>query len=173
MNASKKVKIIVGYCAVAAVAVLVAFALLTPDPSDQELIKRALEDSIQASKEGRSGSVIELLSRNFTVNEQRVGSFRDVARIIRDQKPDVEIANWQPTVQGDKAEIVTLVTVKLGFPLRQDVRLAEVRLQFEREPATKWLFVPSKAWKLKNVDVPDSTLGDLSSQFGGLRFGTE
>ncbi len=138
-----------------------ALFLTMPGASDAQLIREALEESIRAGKEGRPGSVLDLLSREFTINEREVGSYRDVARAIRDARPDVEIENWAADISAETAVMVTPVKVKLRGPLAFEARLAEVRLEFRKETGTKWLVIPTRTWKLHRVQVPEWAIRDL------------
>lgn len=129
-------------------------------PSDEALIKEALRDSIQAGKEGRPGSVLDLLTRDFELDNQQIVSDREVARFIRDSKPDVDIENWEPIVDGDRAQLETAISIKVGLPLNQTITLPNVRLTFRKERAARWLIFPGAKWRLSRAD----TRGSLPSQ---------
>lgn len=136
---------------------LAQIAMLRKGPSDEEQIRGALKESIQASKEGRSGGVLELLSDQFTINEQTLGGSRDIARVVRDMKPDVEVENWAPAVRGDSATLITPVKLSLSGLVPMSVQIPEVRMEFRKEDAMSWLVFPTKKWKLRRVRVsPDS-----------------
>lgn len=142
----------VGVLALAAAGFL-AYQAFGPQRPDAELIREALAESIQAGKEGRAGGVLELLSNEFKINDQTVASFRDIARVVRDYKPDVEVTNQEPVVQGDTAAIVSPVKIKTGFPLNRTFTVPNVRMEFRKESGTKWLIVPTKVWRLHRVTL--------------------
>lgn len=127
---------------------LAAFAFFQDSGSDAEQIRKALDESILAAKEGRSGSVLELLSRDFRFNNQAMGPGRQVAEFIRDAHPDVTISEGEPIVDGDQAIIESAVSIKLGAPLNTTFELPKVRLQFRKERAAKWLIFPGHQWRL-------------------------
>src|SRR5205823_5873078 len=118
----------VGVCALAGI---VWFGM-RQRPSDAEQIRTALSESIKAGKEGRPGSVMELLGKNFSVNDQVYGTHTNVAQFIRDKKPDIEIADPTPKIDGDTATITSAATVSLSLPqFKIDVR--QVTLHFKKE----------------------------------------
>lgn len=157
------------------VALLVLrFTLFAPQPDDQALIAQALKESIEASKEGRAGGVLDLLSRKFKINEQAPGRF-DIAKFIREHKPDVTVYNKTAIVSGDTARIDTPVEVKLSY-LNQnfDQRIDNVTLIFQKEEAHKFLVIPTTAWRLTDVEVPNNSIplnfpsDSFVSGFGGF-----
>lgn len=150
-----------------AVALLafVGYGLFAPSPSDEEQIKAALAESLKAGKEGRPGSVLELLSRNFKVNEEQVVGRRDIGQYIRDYKPNIEIRNQTPTVSGDSAEIVSPAKVSISVPpVSIDIR--QVTLGFKKEHTTRMLIFPAKDWKLESVTVPEEVVGEVMATAG-------
>lgn len=131
--------------------------------SDTEAIRQALADSIQASREGRPGGVMDKLSDNISYNGQNEGGYqRDIARYIKTSKPDVEVENMDPVVTGDEATIVSPVQLTLSL-LGQSVtkQIKEVTLVFRKEPEREFLIIPTVKWKLAEVRVPDSSVQDL------------
>jgi hypothetical protein len=151
----------IGLLAVAAVAAIVLVSR-SGGESDSEQIRQALVESIESSKEGRPGSVLDLLSKEFTLNDEAPPSVREIARIVRDARPKVEIANWTAEIRGDTAEMVTDVTLSLSGPFQISTKLPEVHLEFEKESTVKWLVIPAKQWKLKRVYVPASALANFT-----------
>lgn len=125
--------------------------------SDQVLIERALDESIQASKEGRPGGVMDFLSRELTFNEQQVGNWREVSRFIREQRPDVEVQDRKVVLLGDdRAEMrspVRLSLKVLGFS--QSVTIPEVRIEFEKESGRRYVVFPDRRWRVVRVHAPD------------------
>jgi hypothetical protein len=133
---------------------------LSNRPSDQVLIERALDEAIQASKEGRPGGVLDLLSANLKVNDQLIGaSNREIANFVRDQKPDVKVLEPSARIIGEEGRIVSLVDLDLGILGVR--RLKEVTMIFRREEATELVFIPTTKWRLVEVRVPDSTISDF------------
>lgn len=152
------------FVGVAALA-FVGYGLFAPQPSDEDLIKTALADSLRAGKEGRPGSVLELLSQNFTVNNAGSPGRGAIAKAIKDYKPDIEISNQSPTISGSSARIESPAKVSVSLPpMSLDIR--QVNLDFQREDGRRLLFFPARAWKLTNVTVPDEIVNELSAGFG-------
>jgi hypothetical protein len=157
--------------AVSALLVL-RFVIFAPQPDDQALIAQALSDSLKAGKEGRPGGVLEILSRKFRINEQSPGRF-DIAKFIRENKPDVTVLNKAAVVSGDTARIETPVEVKISFLNQKfDQRIENVTLIFEKEESHKFLVIPTTAWRLTDVDVPNHSIPmnfpPMGGGFGGF-----
>ena len=158
----KKVAWVAGIVLVLLIAVRVAIGF-GASPSDQAQIQKALQDSIQASKEGKPGGVMDLLSSQIKFNQQDAGgNMGSVAQFIKNQRPDVEVTNQQAIVTGDTAQITSPVNLKLDFLGQQrTVHLKNVVLIFKREATTHWLILPSKTWKLAEIDAPDAGEADF------------
>lgn len=146
---------------------------------DKKLIREALAESIQASKEGRPGGVMDKISDKLTVNNEqfRKGQIFDV---IRDMKPDVEVLQQDPVVMGDEAQITSPVRLKLKLPIGNgsafDQTIQDVTLVFAKESATEWLVIPTTKWRLKEVRLPDNVMSQISGlgnlgSLGGFGFG--
>jgi hypothetical protein len=151
---------------VAVAGIAVHFLFFAKGTSDAEQIRQALRESIDAGKEGRAGSVLDLLSRQFSVNDSIAPTAREIARVVRDAKPDVEIENWEPVIRGDTATLVTPVLLSLGMPFRVSLRVPEVRMEFQKENSVKWLIIPAKQWKLRRVRVPEESLREMAASSG-------
>lgn len=134
-------------------------------PSDEELIKQALDDAILASKEGRPGGVLEFISQKFTVNDEQYAD-RDIAKTIKDLRPNVEVENPTPTIQGDRATIVSPVRLSVTLP-PVGTKLSQVTIKFERESGFKWLVIPTKKWRMVQVEMPEHVVEEVKSQFSG------
>ena len=136
----------------------------TRHEDDKTLIQRALAESIQASKEGRPGGVMDKLSDNLKFNGQNEGGNQnEIARYIRSSKPDVTVDNTDPVVDGDEAKIVSPVTLTLSLLGQSTSRhMKEVTIVFRKEESREWLFIPTRRWKLAEVQVPESSVADLS-----------
>jgi hypothetical protein len=129
-------------------------------PDDQKLIQAALADAVEASKEGRPGGVIDLLSKNLKVNEQEVGTnMRQVADFVRKQKPDVEVLEPRAQITGEEGRIVSPVELDLGLLGKRTLK--EVTMIFRKEDATEYLIIPVTKWRLVEVRVPDATIQDF------------
>ena len=143
---------------IAAALLVLRLTVFAPQPDDQQLISQALQDSIQASKEGRAGGVLDILSQKFRINDQEPGRF-DIAKFIRERKPDITVYNNHAVVSGDTARIDTPVEVKLSF-LNQnfDQRIDNVTLVFQKEEAHRFIVIPTTAWHLTDVEVPNNSI---------------
>lgn len=160
MNA--QVKWIVGVLAAIVVLVGAGAGLgLFGGPSDKELIKVALDEAIQASKEGRPGGVLELISQRFAVNGESYGT-RDISKTIKDMKPDVAISNPEPTVKGNSATITSGVNLSV---MAMTTNIPDVTLKFAKESGTKWLIFPTKKWRLVEVSIPNTVIDEVRSKF--------
>jgi hypothetical protein len=153
---STRAKWVVGALALVIVLVPVLMILARDTRPDDVLIREALQESLQASREGRPGGVLDLLSQKFKINDVPGLSRQQIARYIRDSKPLVEISNQTPIIHGDTAEIVSDVTVdakisEFGFNTRFQRTFSNVKMVFAKEGSTKFLFVPAKTWRLTDV----------------------
>jgi hypothetical protein len=156
---SKKTIWVLG--AVAAVIVALLVVRMVNRPSDEEMIRRALQESLQASKEGRPGGVLDLLSRDLTVNEVDPGRGQ-IARFVRDSRPDVDVLDDTPFIAGDEARIVSPVRIRaaiLGYTM--DRQIEDVTLIFRRERGREWVVLPVDKWRLYSVHAPNASLGDF------------
>ena len=167
MAMSKATTAVVVFVGIAVVATVLRFTLFGSNASDQELIKGALKESIEASKEGRSGSVIDLLSDQFEVNGQQPGTAQ-ISRLVKEYKPEVEVPNDDPVIAGESAEIVSPVKLKLKFPLSRTFEITDVKFLFQKEQSTTLVFFPTKKWRLRAVELPE----DAMSQLGDFGAGT-
>lgn len=149
-----------------AVIGFVGYGLFAPQPSDEEQIKSALAESLKAGKEGRPGSVLELLSDNFKVNNAQSPGTGAIAKAIRDYRPTIEIANQTPSVVSDQATIKSPATVSVSIP-PMSLSIREMTLGFRKEEGRRLLIFPAKSWKLESVTVPDSVVNEISSGFSG------
>lgn len=148
------------------VVVLIGLRVLMaggPGVSDQQQIEQALAESIQASKEGRPGGVMDKLSTRLKFNSEDTGGNRNqIAEYIKTNRPDVKVLHKEAVVTGDEARIVSPVTISvniLGQELSKDLK--EVTLVFRKEDDHVYLIFPTKKWKLAEVEVPDSTVYDF------------
>jgi hypothetical protein len=131
--------------------------------SDQVLIERALAESIQASKEGRPGGVMDKLSKSLKFNElDTSGNRSQIAQYIKQNKPDVTVVNKKAVVSGEEARIISPVNIKIGF-LGQGIEreLKDVTMVFRKEEDREYLIFPTTKWKLAEVTVPDASVADF------------
>lgn len=161
---SRATGIVFAFVGIAALATILRLTLFADRTPDRILIQQALKESIEAGKEGRPGSVVELLSREFEVNGYKPGA-SEVSRLVKQYKPEVEVLNQEPSVLGDRADLVSPVRLKLKVAVAsQSFDIKDVKFQFEKEHGTQWLFFPTKEWKLRSVELPE----DVMNQLGGL-----
>lgn len=149
-----------------AVGLVIAFAMyavLLPKPSDQKMIQDALEAAVVAGREGRPGSVLEHLSDSFEINGQQILNRSEIARFIRDQKPDVEVSSTVPTIEGSRAYIVTSIRLEMSGPMKLSANIPNVRIEFTKEPSTRFLVIPSESWRLTRVEVPSESWAQMMS----------
>lgn len=124
--------------------------------SDEQLIKDSLAESIRASKEGRPGGVLEILSRQFQINGQTISNETEIARYIRDTRPNVEVLQPDPFIQSNVATIKSDVKLSMPGPFSAvGTTLEDVELKFQKESTMKWLIFPDRQWKLVEVKVPN------------------
>jgi len=144
--------------------VVLRLTIFAPQPDDQKLVADALTQSIEASKEGRPGGVLDILSSKFRINNQDPGRV-NIAKFIRDSKPDVEVANMQAVVSGDTARIDSPVHVKAHFLTQQfDQQIPNVTFVFKKEEGTRYLVIPTTEWHLTDIEVPNNAINiDMSA----------
>ncbi len=109
---------------------------------------------------------MDKLSEHIKFNGQsEAGNERDIARYIRQSKPDITVQNMDPEVSGDEAKIISPVTVSMGL-LGQSMgqTLKKVTITFRREDDHEWLIFPVKRWKLAEVETTDASVADLATQ---------
>ncbi|MEJ5170326.1 MAG: hypothetical protein WHU10_05005 [Fimbriimonadales bacterium] len=137
--------------------------VLASGPSDEKLIREALRESLLASREGRPGGVVELLSDQLQFNNELVANKRQIAQFVRDARPDVSVSEQSLEVRGENALMVADVTVRLATPLgiQLDRTFDDVQLLFRREPATRLLVLPDSKWRLYRVVAPNADVSEF------------
>ena len=124
-------------------------------PSDDKLVREALDRAIVASREGRPGGVLESLTSHFKMNSDMPGGAQ-IANFIKDSHPDVTVENYDAIINGDTARITSPVRVKVSFMGHDfDQRVENVSMVFKREDGHVWLIIPARDWKLEQVFVPE------------------
>jgi hypothetical protein len=139
---------------VALVALTVLF--LVTAPSDEQLIREAIEESTTAASEGRPSEVLDYLSRNLTFNGQPIFERDEIAKWVRLAKPEVAFADYSPAINGDQATVVADVNVKFNFQgYNVDQVVPGVEVKLARESGLRWLVLPGAQWRITDVSAPD------------------
>lgn len=148
-----------------------AVSVLLGQKDDATLIKDSLRQSLEASRKGEPGSVLDLLSSSLTVNgETQTGAPSQIADFIRKQRPDVEVENQEPIVTGDEARITSPITIRVDLPVvgGQTLQMKDVVMTFQKETGRSMLIIPVKKWRLTGVTAPAESLSSLGNfGFGG------
>lgn len=134
---------------------------------DKAMIQETLQESLQASREGKAGGVLDALSKSLTVNDQQAdGNFGQIANFIKNQKPDLNVTNPNPIVTGDEATITSPVEIKTSLPIvgEHTVTVKDVVLTFHKETAREYLFIPVPKWRLVGVQAPPMAVDTLGIQ---------
>ncbi|MCW5938294.1 MAG: hypothetical protein KF884_07915 [Fimbriimonadaceae bacterium] len=132
----------------------VAFQIFRTGPSDQEAITQAVADAVRASREGQPGGVLEHLSRSLTYNDVPVSERGELAKFIRDSRPQVVFDSTRALIEGDRAVIQTgaQIDLRLGpVPLSQ--RIDKVKIVLGKETGFRFLVVPTPKWRIQNIEV--------------------
>ena len=146
---------ILGLLVVAVVGVAVATRVLGRQ-DDKSLIQDSLRQSLEASRKGEPGGVLEALSSKFKFNDQEAsGNTSLIANYIRNQKPDITVTNQTPIITGDEARITSPVKLKISLPVFGDktVTLPDVVMVFHKETAHEFLIFPVTKWRLAEVQA--------------------
>ena len=99
--------------------------------------------------------MLDNLSFDFSYGGQDVSRI-DIAKIVKQAKPQLVAVNENPEITGDSATIVTPISAKfdyMGFAM--DTVVPDVTVRFQREVGTKWLIVPQPKWRIVSVDAPN------------------
>jgi hypothetical protein len=128
---------------------------------DKTLIRQALTDAVTAAKEGRPGSVVELMSSNFKLNDEQTGLKRAV-EFVKNNHPEVTIDDMEPVVSGDTAQINSHINIKVPI-ISQSMDFKNVQLLFKKESTMDWLIFPTTKWKLSAARVDPADLPELPS----------
>jgi len=149
---NSKAKVVIALAIVVAVLAAIRFGLFSQKVSDQELIETALTEALKAAKEGRSGVVLDFVSKQFTANTDFPLERGQIAKYIRENHPEVEVLNKKATISGDSAIIVSPVQASISFQgMTMSHKFEDVKLGFRREDSLEWLIFPSKKWRLTEV----------------------
>jgi hypothetical protein len=137
-----------GAAGVALVAVLVAVYVF--GPKDDELIYGAIQDSVQASEEGRPYGVLEHLMGSFTYNDT-VPNRGQIAMVIRDLKPKVTLMGRDLRIEGNDATFKSPARVVLSG--QGSFELPMVTVSLERHTGTRWMIFPYSKWRISKVSA--------------------
>ena len=157
-------KILIGLALAATVAVGLKW-IVSSNPDDQKLIALALNDAIKAGREGRPGGVLDNLSIHVSVNgADYSGQQRQIADFVKKNNPDVSFENTRAVVTENEAKIVTPAALKLSLLGNNlERKINQVTLVFKKEDDHEWLVIPTRKWKLAEIQVPDTAIADLIS----------
>ena len=142
--------------AIVATGTLVSLFFATT-PTDRDLIRQAIEESTEASREGRPGGVLDYLSRSLTFNGMEVRVDRgEIAKYVRLSRPDITFGEFEPVIEGDLATIEADVRIKMDFQSRRlDETVPGVQVRLARESGLRWLVLPGDRWRITEVVAPD------------------
>ncbi|MEX2242736.1 MAG: hypothetical protein WD716_02700 [Fimbriimonadaceae bacterium] len=144
----------IGGGAVAVTALTVLFVATAP--SDEDLIRQAIEESSKASSEGKPGGVLDYIDSAFLFNNTPAFDRNEIAKVVRLAKPEVEFSSFAPQIEGDEATVVADVKLKLdylSFNIDRTVPGVEVRLR--KTTGTRWLVFPGTKWKITEISAPE------------------
>ena len=145
-------KVIFG--AVAVVVVVALVRLFAFGPSDKQMIQAALDESIQAARDGQSSPVLENISRSFEVNGEKVADRPEIAKMVRSAKPRLKVLNREPQISGDTATIISPVEVDIDYlTFKMNQTIPNVKITFAKESGTRYLVVPYPAWRIVSVEA--------------------
>lgn len=134
-------------------------------PSDRELILRAIDESIAASREGRVGGVLEHLSNSLQINDVQYSRYqRELADAIKRMKPNAEIEKAEPQIDGNRATVKTTVRLSISIP-KFSITIPAVTIALEKEPSVDWFVIPSHKWRVTGIDIPSTALEHLNLPF--------
>ena len=133
-------------------------------PDDKTLIAEAVKEAQKAGKEGRPGGVLDFLSLDLKVNDEKMDGVRsEVASYVKNSKPDIEFTKLEPIITGDEARIESPATVKIGVAMfTKEVTIPKVVINLKKEVDHDWLFIPRKSWKITGIRASAEDLSSLS-----------
>jgi hypothetical protein len=135
-------------------------------PDDKTLIAAAIKEAQNAGKEGRPGGVLDFLSVSLNVNGSDVeGNRGEIAKYIKNSKPDIELTNIEPIITGEEARLESPANVKIGIAmLSKTVTIPNVVVNLKKEVGRDWFIIPRKSWKITQIRAP---IEDFTSLFMG------
>lgn len=137
-------------------ALLILQRVLTR-PSDQVLIKRALDEAISGSREGRTGPVMDFVSKSLEVNSDSYGISRNqISNFIKKSQPDVKIDNPNPVINGSEATIQSPVRVKMKLAMFETPEFnVNAKITLAKESSLEWLILPVAKWRITKIEAED------------------
>lgn len=134
-------------------------------PSDQEQIQMALDEAVRAARNGEPGPVIDFISGRASLDGESGASRGEIGKYIMRSKPDVEILQKKPLIDGDKATIMSPVKVTARIlTMEQTFELGQVRIDLEKESATQWGIFPTTKWRVVSVQTGERNSRELIGQ---------
>jgi hypothetical protein len=147
-----------------ALAALAVLSYVTA-PTDEQLIRQAIDESTEASRKGQPGGVLDYLSSSLTFNGLPIMDKQEVSKYVRLARPDITFGEFTPVVEGDRAAVVADVHIKMDWQgLKLDQTVPDVEVKLAKETGYRWLVLPGKKWRITEVMAPD--LGQFAE--GGL-----
>ena len=149
------------------VAAIIGVAVVTRmmgGKDDKTLIQESLRQSLEASRRGEPGGVLEALSSKFKFNDQESSGFQGmIANYIKNQKPDITVPNQTPIITGDEARITSPVKLKISAPIFGDktVTFPDVVMVFHKETSREFLIFPVPKWRLAEVQAGNVNPADI------------
>lgn len=140
------------------IVVLVGLVVLffATSPSDDELIRQAINESTEASREGKAGSVLDHLSRSLTFNGNAIADRGEIAKYVRLASPDVSFSSYQPIIDGDTATVKADVAINIDYQgMHMDQIVPGVEVSLARETGFRWVVFPASKWRITSVSAPD------------------
>lgn len=146
-----------------ALVVLFGLKFALGRPTDEEAIQAALQEALEASREGRPGAVLDFVSRTLKVNNEEAQNAGrgEVANYIRNAKPDIEVLNPKPVINGDTATIASPVKVSVRIAMVQTPPMTlNARIGLAKETGREWLIIPVPKWRVTTIEA-DNIPGEL------------
>jgi hypothetical protein len=136
----------------AAAAGLVIFAYAT-EPGDVEKLRKSLAEIEDSGRDGDAFSFLDELSRDLTFNGAPEVAKGEIGQWVRQGRPVIEFLRRVPQVEGERARLVTDVTVTADWMgMAQGLTFEQVELVWQKETAWKWAVLPVSAWRLAQVN---------------------
>lgn len=139
---------------------VVAIAMLAVPwnrPSDEVQIRAAIDEAINAGKEGRSGVVLDFLTSRFEINGESLINRGELSKMIGLMRPDVTLEGQNLSIAGNNAEMVADFRIRsesAQFPM--DTKVTGAKLEFSREPYMRWLVFPDSKWRLNRITMDEA-----------------
>ena len=131
-------------------------------PTDDQMIRDALKESIKASREGRPGGVMEYLSNSLKYNDEEATDRTSIADYIKRAKPEVSVDDPTPRISGESAMVVSPVTVNLTYgPVSFPVRIEHAEITFAKETGRRFLVLPAPVWRIRSIKADEVDVSQL------------